>query len=262
MKKIVIILFFLSFYFAYAKTKISVDIPPLQFIIEKIAKTHIYTNSLFSEKYLTEYPSKSHLRKISYARVYLTLNLPREQSYIKDLKVISNIKIIDVSKGITKINNNPYIWMDPLKFRKITLNVYNEIIKLDKENKKLYKKNLDNFLKSIDKIFLLIKQQMFGLNSYNIYAFGDYWDYYAARFGINLYKKKNEKLNAKQIAETIEFTRKNNVWYFLVAPEYSPKVINFFIENSESKPLQNNIFKKDWQANIFIFAQALKDMYK
>ncbi|RXJ94148.1 hypothetical protein CRV00_07925 [Malaciobacter molluscorum] len=262
MKKVLITLFFLSFSFLFAQSKISVAIPPLQFIVEKIAKNHIFADSLFSENYFEDYPSKSYLRKLSYSPIYLSLNLQREKSYIADLKAISRIKIIDVTKGINKIDGNPYLWMDPLSFRKIVINVYDEIVKLDNKNEKLYKANLDKFLRDIDAIFLSIKEQLFSLSSYDFYTFNDYWDYYAKRFRLNLYKKKKETLDAKEISDTITFTRKHDIKYFLVDPTDPKKIVDFFAKNSEAKPLVNNIFEKNWQANIFIFTQKIYDMYK
>ncbi|RXK00163.1 hypothetical protein CRU98_03125 [Arcobacter sp. CECT 8986] len=262
MKKVVLSLFFLSFSFLFAQSKISVAIPPLQFIVEKIAKNHIFADSLFTENYFEDYPSKSHIRRLSYAPIYLSLNLKREKSYINDLNAISHIKIIDVTKGIKKFDNNPYLWMDPLNFRKITLNVYDEIIKLDSKNKKLYEANLNKFLKDIDGIFLSIKEQLFSLSSYNFYTFDDYWDYYAKRFRLNFYKRDKKTLTAKEISNTINFTRENGIKYFLIDPTDSKKVVDFFVKNSEAKPLVNNIFEKNWQANIFIFTQKIYDMYK
>lgn len=187
------------------------------------------------------------------------MNLPKEKDYINDLKAISNIKVVDVTKGINRIDNNPYIWTDPINFRKIVLNVYDEIVKLDKAHKSYYEKNLTKLLRDIDEIFLAVKMQLNTMKTYNFYAFDEYWDYYANRYRLNIYKKKKQKLNAKQIYNTILFARENDIYRTIVDTHDSSDIISFFAQNSETEIIKNNIFKKNWQANIFIFTQKIAE---
>lgn len=256
MKKI-IILFFLSLCFVFAKPKVAVAIPPLDYIIQTITEKRFLVHSLYSENYLTEVISRKDVREVTKNLVYLTLNLPKEQEPLNYLKAISKIKIIDVSKGVNKIENNPYIWTDPLNFRIIVLNVYEEIIKLDRTNIEIYSKNLDKLLNEIDELFLDIKKDIFTLENYNLYVFDEYWEYYANRYRLNFFKKNKDYFDAKQIYETIVFTREKSIKKLLVDPNDEQKIITFFTSNSETTAIINNIFAKNWEANI---KQLTKDI--
>ncbi len=249
MKKI-IILFFLSLCFVFAKPKVAVAIPPLDYIIQSITEKRFLVHSLYTENYLKEIVSRKEIREVTKNLVYLTLNLPKEQEAIKYLKAISKIDIIDVSNGIPKINNNPYIWTDPLNFRIIVLNVYDEIIKLDRANTQIYSKNLDNLLNEIDETFLNIKKDIFTLENYNLFVFDEYWEYYAKRYRLNLFKKDKEYFNAKQIYETIVFAREKSIKKLLVDLNDEQKLVTFFTSNSETTAITNNIFSRNWKANI------------
>lgn len=258
MKKI-IVLFFLSISILAAKPRVSVSILPLEYIVEKITLNKFYHMSLFDENYINEFPSKKKIRKLSYSPIFLSMNLPREKKYIKDLQEISNIKVVDITKGIDKLDNNPYIWMDPIIFRQIVLNVYEQILKLDREHKSFYENNLNKLLKNIDEIFLVVRKQLNNAKSYNFYTFDKYWDYYAKRYRLNLIKKEKHKLSAKEIYETIVFARENSINKTLVDEHDSKKIISFFAQNSETQIIKNNIFKKNWQSNIFILTQKLSE---
>ncbi len=249
MKKI-IILFFLSLCFVFAKPKVAVAIPPLDYIIQTITEKRFLVHSLYSENYLTEVISRKEVREITKNLVYLTLNLPKEKEPIKYLKAISKIDIVDVSKGITKIDNNPYVWTDPLNFRVIVLNVYEEIIKLDTTNQEIYSKNLDKLLSEIDEIFLNTKKDIFTLENYNLYVFDEFWEYYAKRYRLNLFKRDKTYFDAKEIYETILFTREKSIKKLLIDPNDEQKLITFFTSNSETTAIKNNIFTRNWEASI------------
>ncbi len=235
----------------------AVAIPPLDYIIQTITEKRFLVQSLYSENYLTDIISRKEVREISKNSVYLTLNLPKEKEVLEYLKSISRIDIIDVSRGVERIEGNPYIWTDPLNFRKIVLNTYAEIIKLDKDNKEIYDKNLDNLLNKIDKIFLDIRKDIFVLKNYNLYVFDDYWKYYEKRYKLNFFKKNKAYFNAKEIYETIVFTREKSIKNLLVDPNDEEELITFFTKNSKTTVIKNNIFIKNWEANI---RQLTKDI--
>jgi zinc transport system substrate-binding protein len=49
------------------------------------------------------------------------------------------------------------------------------------------------------------------VKSQHIYAFDDYWDYFANRFGLDIIKKEKKYLNITDVSDTLEFTQDRNI---------------------------------------------------
>ena len=178
----------------FSKIQILTYFPLETHIVKKIGQKEIVPREI-TNRYLSEFrkiPS-SEISRLSNSKIYFHFGLDIEKEYESILiEKNPNLKIIDMSKDVNKINNNPYIWMDPFAMRVIAKNIYEALIELDNNKKDFYKENYERFLDEIDDTFLKIKQKMSGSEITTIYAFDDYWDYFANRFRLDIIKKENK----------------------------------------------------------------------
>lgn len=265
MKKI-LIYFLLFSSLSFANKTILVTISPINYFIKQIVKNTIKIETLYSSGKFDFTYRKLELLQLSKTKVYFTIGLKEEEKY-KDLLLAYNPKlnIVDLSKNIEILLDdtgtlNPYIWMDPLRVRIIVKNIFEEIVKLDPNNKNFYQKNYNNFLKDIDEIFLKIKKKFY-TTSDSIFILKNYWYYYLNRFEVDSYSLENRILKADEIIDFRYNSKLHQTKTLLVE-----KGFNYVIERSislgsnTSNIVRNDIYTYDWKKNISTLTNELLDI--
>lgn len=251
MKKVLLTLFFLPA-FLFAKFQVTTYFPLETRLIKTIAQNEVRIKEIttrYSHK-LKVLPTSEILR-LSSVNIYFHLGLDVEKEYATILlKKNPTLKVVDLSKNIKKIDNNPYIWMDPLLLKKIVTNLYNEICLIDKFNIKKYKKNYDALISEIDKTFLYIKEDFYKSEVYNIYVFDDHWNYFASRFRVNLYKREKKYLNITKLHDTIKFTEKSNIKKLLFASNNTYNIAKSYEKNLHIPAIEHDIFEENILLNL------------
>jgi len=204
--------------FLYAKFQVTTYFPLESFLVKRIAQNQIRTKEIFN-RYLPNFKelSSSELSRLSSVKVYFHFGLETEIKYAKILKKLNpELLTVDMSEGIKKIDNNPYIWMDPLLLRDVAKNIYKTLIEIDNLNKDFYEANYNKLLDDLDQTFLKIKEKMNNSEVYNLFVFDDYWFYFAKRFRINLYKREKSYINTSDIKNVQEFAEKKSIKKLLI----------------------------------------------
>ena len=257
MLKILFLLFFPLFLFS--KVQILTYFPLESHIVKKIAQKEVVTREI-SNRYLPEFrkiPS-SEVSRLSNSKIYFHFGLDVEKQYENTLKERNpNLIIVDMSKGVDKLNNNPYIWMDPFTMRIVAKNIYEAFIEIDKGNESFYKENYEKFLDEIDDTFLKIKQKMSGSEVTTIYAFDDYWDNFANRFRLNIIKQEKKYLNIADVSKTQEFTQNKNIKKLLFYRGMDYNIALSFSSNLNLEIIEDDIFDDKWQFNLLNLSQNL-----
>ena len=257
MLKILFLLFFPLFLFS--KVQILTYFPLESHIVKKIAQKEVVTREI-SNRYLPEFrkiPS-SEVSRLSNSKIYFHFGLDVEKQYENTLKERNpNLIIVDMSKGVDKLNNNPYIWMDPFTMRIVAKNIYEAFIEIDKANESFYKENYEKFLDEIDDTFLKIKQKMSGSEVTTIYAFDDYWDNFANRFRLNIIKQEKKYLNIADVSKTQEFTQNKNIKKLLFYRGMDYNIALSFSSNLNLEIIEDDIFDDKWQFNLLNLSQNL-----
>ena len=257
MLKILFLLFLPLFLFS--KIQVVTYFPLETNIVKKIAQNEVVPREI-TNRYLPEFrkiPS-SEVSRLSNSKIYFHFGLDVEKEYENILKEKNaNLIIVDMSKGVDKLNNNPYIWMDPFAMRIIAKNVYETFIEIDKNKKDFYQENYERFLDEIDDTFLKIKQKMSGSEITTIYAFDDYWDIFANRFRLNIIKKEKKYLNISDVSETLEFTQNKNIKKLLFYRGMDYNIALSLSSNLSVEILEDDIFGDNWQYNLLNLSQNL-----
>lgn len=248
MKKIYFLLLFPLFLFS--NIEVVTYFPLESNILRKITYNEVSIKEI-NQKYSNQQKTLTNkeLLRFSNAQLYLHFGLDEEKRCFNLLKS-KNAKIIevDLSTNVEKIDNNPYIWTDPLLMRDIAKNIYEIVVKYDEDRKDLYKKNYEAFLDEIDDTFLKIKQRLNSCDTNMIYAMDDYWDYFGRRFGIEIVKKDKSIVNISDLSELIKYTRNFNIRKILFIDSVNKNIELSFASNLNIKAVENDIFQSNWQS--------------
>ena len=245
--------------FSFAKFQVTTYFPLESFLVKKISGNQVKTKEI-QNRFLPDFIelSRSELSRLSGVKIYFHFGLDVELKYAKILqKFNSELIIIDLSSGIDKIDNNHYIWMDPLLLRDVAKNIYDSLIKVDRLNKKLYEENYNNFLDELDQTFLRIKEKMYQSQSFNFFVYDDYWFYFAKRFRINLFKREKTYVKASDIKEVFMFSQKKSINKLIINEGDSYTIAKSLSNSCNIDIVENNPFKELLLINQLEFAQEI-----
>lgn len=254
-------IFFILFLplFLFSKIQIVTYFPLETKIVKKIAQKEVVTREI-TARYLPTFRNipKSEVSRLSNSKIYFHFGLDVEKEYEKILKEVNpNLIVVDMSKDVDKLGNNPYFWTDPFALRVVAKNIYETMIQIDKQKTDFYKENYEKFLEEVDDTFLKIKQKIYGSEVLEVYAFDDYWDYFANRFRIKIVKKEKKYLNITEIPSAVQFTKDRNIKKLLYYNGMDYNVALSLSSNLNVEILEDDIFGDIWQLNLINFSQNL-----
>ena len=123
---------------------------------------------------------------------------------------------------------DPHIWLDPLNAKVILKEMTKHLVENDQKNASVYKDNLKNANKDLDK---LVKQVKSELNKdFKSIVFHDAYQYFEKRFKVNVlgaFTVNTDVLpGAEQLKEVREIIEHDKVTCVFSEPQFNPDIIN------------------------------------
>ncbi|NKQ41892.1 MAG: zinc ABC transporter solute-binding protein [Sulfurovum sp.] len=223
-------------------------------------------------------PKPSQMKDISKADIYFSIGVEFEEVWLaKFQNQNKEMKIVNSSKGIDKIamvehvhshdkheehkehkehtdhkaHKDPHVWTDPENVKIIAQNIYNALIRADKENSKYYKENFDKFIEHIDKTDKQIKDIIQG-RELRLMVFHPAWGYYCKRYGLKQIPIEVEGKNPKpkMLMHIISQARKEKVNVIFTSPEFSDVVAKKIAGELGIPVVKISPLARDWSSNL------------
>jgi len=93
---------------------------------------------------------------------------------------------VDASQGDVHPQGNPHYWLDPYNAKAIAEVIYLELALLSPDDGSYFKKNLDNYLATLDKKIAEWESKMSKLKQKEMIFFHSSWIYFTERFGLKI----------------------------------------------------------------------------
>ena len=265
MKKIVFTLI-LTLIPLLAKFDIVVSIEPEAEIVRSIGGESLDSLEVMvkrGESPHTYEPKPSQMRAITKANLYFAIGVEFEKSWLSKFKNQNkNLKIVDISEGIERIDNNPHIWLSPKNLKVMAKNIYNSFIDLDK-NSSIYKKNLDRYIESLDNLDRKIREILKGVKKRAFLVFHPSWDYFAKDYNLTqiAVEVNGKSPKPRDIIRVIKLAKKNGVSAIITQEEFSDKFAKVIakelnIDIIKLSPLDRNISKSLLQISKVVAKNA------
>ncbi len=263
MKKILLIIPLIFATSAFSKLNIVVSIQPEVEFVQKIGGDKINTSLMVqvgSSPHTYE-PKASQMRDISRADLYFAIGVEFENSWLNRFRSQNKrLKVVDISKDIDKIDNNPHIWTAPSNVKIIAKNIFTILSSFDSNNSKYYEKNLENFLKEINQTDIHIKDILKNTPKDSIFMdFHPAWGYFAREYDL---KELSIEVNGKspkprELIEIIKKAKKDRVKAIFTQPEFSDKSAQIIANTLHIKVIKTTPLAKDWAKNLINLANAI-----
>ncbi len=263
MKKILLIIPLIFATSAFSKLNIVVSIQPEVEFVQKIGGDKIDV-SLMVEAGASPHtyePKPSQMRDISRASLYLAIGVEFEKSWLDRFKnQNSNLKVIDISKDIEKIDNNPHIWTAPTNIKVIALNIFEALSSNDSNHTEYYRENLGKFLKEVNQTDTQIEEILKNIPKHSIFMdFHPAWGYFAKEYGL---KELSIEVNGREpkpreLIEIIKKAKKERVKAIFTQPEFSDKSAQIIANTLHIKVIKTSPLAKNWNENLINLAKAI-----
>ncbi len=226
-------------------------------------------------------PKPSQMKDIAKANLYFAIGVEFETVWLKKFQNQNhNMKIIDLSKSIKKvamasghkhknhqsknkkIKTDPHIWTNPMNVKIIANNIYQALVKIDKQNEVFYKKNLDKFLQDIIILDIKIKNILSKTTpSSRFMVFHPAWGYFAKQYNLKQFpiEIEGKSPKPKELAYIIKEAKEENIKAIFTQPEFSDKSANIIAQELNIKVIKTSPLSLYWSKNLIKLAKAISE---
>ncbi|OGU59637.1 MAG: hypothetical protein A2V66_17895 [Ignavibacteria bacterium RBG_13_36_8] len=207
--------------------KVAVTISPYGDFISKIGGNRVNVVVLIpagADPHNFE-PSFNQLLNVTKANVYFRVGevLQIENEWIKRIEDIDKrLKIIDCSKGINVINNNPHMWLGLEEVKVIIENIYSAMVVIDPKYEEYFGINKERFVRQIDSMDVFLKNDFQELSKREIIVYHPAWEYFTSHYGIVEIgiEKEGKNPRAGDLKELITNAKSKKVKAVFIEPQF------------------------------------------
>jgi len=269
LKKLLLIVLFTAI--TFAQINVVVSIVPQKVFVNKIGGERVDVTVMVQSGASphTYTPKPQQMKKLSRARLYLSIGVEFEKVWLnKFINQNQNMLVVDTSMDINKTTMHhhneeeldPHVWVDPINVKVIAKNIYEALVKVDKANESYYKKNLESFLKEIDRVDQNIKTILKDTPKGTTFmVFHPAWGYFAKRYGLKQLSVEVEGKSPKMraLVKIIEKAKKEKVRAIFTQPEFSDKASKIISKQLNISVIKASTLSENWGENLQNLAKAI-----
>ncbi|MCD4806218.1 MAG: zinc ABC transporter substrate-binding protein [Methanococcoides sp.] len=268
---------------------VAVSILPQQEFVEKIAGDNVDTVLMIppGASPATHEPSPGQLRELTKARVYFIVGseLPFEEVWLGKIEGINeNLLIVDCSKGIDMIDteteehdgeenthledgdhahegSDPHVWTSPINAKIMVENTYLGLIEIDPENKDIYLKNKESYLKELDDADAMIREKLMEGEERSFMTYHPSWGYFATEYGLDMITIENEgkEPSPQDMQRVIDKAKEKNIKTIFVQAQFSKQSAETIASAIDGKVVVVDPLAKDYVGNLEIISEAFSE---
>ena len=243
---------------------ISVSVLPQKYFVERIVGDKFDVNVIIppGSSPATYEPTPANLMSLSHSPLYFRIGyIGFEKAWMEKIIAVNpKMKIIDTSKGVELIGENPHIWLSPSAVKIQAGNIYNTIIEIDTINAEFYTKNYESFIKDIDKLDMQIKMMFKNVSNRKFIVYHPAWSYFAKDYNLIQVpiEFEGKSPSPATIKNIIDIAKKENIKVVLVQKQFDTKQANAIAENIKGHVIQLDPLSEDWIMNMVKIARTFQ----
>ena len=200
-------------------------------------------------------PIPSQLKEVSKAKMYAKVGSGIEFELAWMDKIISVNKemlIVDCSKGIELIDNDPHIWLSPKNAKIMVENIYQGLVQVDPANQEYYARNKEKYLQELDKLDNEIARALSGKKNRKIMVYHPAWTYFARDYGLEQIpiEKEGKEPTPQGIASLIKQARENNITVIFASPQFNTKTADVIAKEIDGRVVLISPLEKNYLENM------------
>jgi len=170
-------------------------------------------------------PSPDQLRSISNAKIYFKVGsgIDFEKTWMDKLEDLNpNMIIVDGTKNIKIIDNDPHIWLSPLNAITMTENFYDEIVKIDPDNTSFYEQNKNKYVEKLSDLDKDLKDKFSRYDNKAFLTYHPSFGYLAKEYDLVQISVESEgkEPTPQDIRRCVDLAKELNLSYVFLEPQF------------------------------------------
>ena len=286
MNKTLLILFSLIFLIAcnlketeQQKTQITVSILPQKFLIEKIAPGRFNINVMIppGASPATYDPTPQQMKDLSESVIYFRIGyIGFEIAWINNIQQTNkDLNIVEPPNDLELISEkahshedhiheggiDPHIWLSPRSVEKIIRTIYNELIRIDPENKSSFEDKYHKFLSEIQDLNKIITESLQNLKNRKFLIFHPALTYYARDYDLIQIPMELEGKNPtpEHLKEIIDIANRDSIRVILIQKQFDKENAVTVAKEIDGIIIQIDPLSYEWLDNMEDITKPLKE---
>ena len=248
MKKLVCFLF-LGFSVLFGvedfRVKIGVSVPVQEYFVKKIGGEFVDVVVLVPQARNPKFfvPTATQVKMIKNLSIYVASGIPFEKKWLKRFENANpSLRVLDLGDHSCK-EAICYQWLSIPQLKKQAQKIAYILRSVDIKNAKIYKENLESFLKELQSFESQIKQRLSLPATPKVFAgFQDSWVGFARSFDLQFLSIKNQ--------EDLKRFRQEKLKKVLITPFDIKKQVKSLVSNPKVELVEINPFALQWEENM------------
>ena len=238
------------------RISVIVSILPQKEFVERIGDAKVSVTVMIppGASPATYEPSPGQLRDLSRAELYVRIgHIPFEKAWMDKIAATNpDMKILDSSKGIEIIENDPHIWLSPALVRMQVEHIASSLIELDPDNEDYYTKNKESYLRDLDDLDVDIRKNLSGIGNRKFMIFHPSWGYFAREYGLEQIpiEVEGKEPSASDLTRLVDTAKVNNITIVFAAPQFNPESARVIAEEIGGTVVSIDPLAEDCAANM------------
>ncbi len=202
------------------------SILPQKYFVERVAKGDAEVVVMVGPgaNPATYEPSPRQMAQLSEAQAYFRIGVPFEEAWMPRISAAHpDLRIIDTSEGIRKIDGDPHVWTNPLMVRTIAVTLKEAFAAMIPARKAVYDANCSEFIRDLEALDAEIRAMLHPVKNRKFMVFHPSWAYFAAAYGLEQIsiEREGKEPGAKTLERFIALGKKEQVKVIFVQAQFS-----------------------------------------
>ena len=239
------------------KIRVNVTILPQAEFVEKIGGEKVEVTVMIppGASPHTYEPTPKQLIEVSKAEIYFQVGsgVDFELSFMdKIIGINSRLLIVNCSEGIKIIDKDPHVWLSPRNAEKMVRNIYDALVRIDPENEDYYRRNLESYLKELEKLDRDIRVILGNVTGRCFMIYHPAWGYFARDYNLTQIpvEREGKEPTARGLMALIDQARRLHMKVIFVSPQFDKKKAETIAENIHGRIVLLDPLAKDYVENL------------
>jgi zinc transport system substrate-binding protein len=176
----------------------------------------------------THAPTISQLVAVKQAELYAEVGsgIDFELSYMNSIvEANRNMLVVDCSKGVELIEDDPHIWLSPRNAKIMVENICDGLIQVDPQDRDYYIQNENEYLAKLDKLDADISGNLTCITNRWFIVFHPAWAYFARDYNLTqlAIEIEGKSPSPKDIADVVQEAKEHSIKVVFASPEFDVK---------------------------------------
>jgi len=273
---IVLIIIFMSS-LIFASNTIAVSVIPQETFVNKVGGDYVEVITMIPPGYspANYAPTPKQLMDFSEAKIYFTIGVPSENSYIlprvdsfnKDIKIVSlqnEVEEIYPARYFSQESRDPHIWLSPKRVILMIDIIKRELSALDPEHSEYYEKNAEKYIDELEELDIWIKNITDKITNRTFIVYHPSFGYFADDYNLEMLslEKDGKEATPKTLQEMVDTAKEEGIKVIFYQAEIDSKQTISFAEEIGGKSLMVNPLSEDYIQNLKRMAETFSKELK